>query len=92
MRKIASQLELPFQEWTPEARRAANRKAIEQAVAEHYPITTEEKELLPNGVRLARFVPIAECEDCPLASGDHRLNKSTILVCIKDLGIRGKLT
>lgn len=37
-------------------------------------------------MRLARFVPLAECEPCKLATEDHRLfPEKAILVCLKDV-------
>lgn len=84
--KRYQQFQLPFHEWTPEARKAANQKAWEQFIAKHHPITAEEEQALPEGARLARLVPLAECEHCHLAAEDHRLTpESTILACIKDL-------
>lgn len=84
--KKYKQLWLPFREWTPEARKIANQRAWERFIAEHHRITAEEKNALPKGIRLARFVPRAECQQCRLAAEDHRLvPQGTILVCIKDM-------
>lgn len=89
--KKHQQLQLPFHEWTPEARRAANQQAWEQFIAKHHPITAEEEQALPEGIRLARLVPLAECESCPSAIQDHRLDKrSTILICLKDHLVKGE--
>ena len=59
---------------------------MERAIREHYPMTPEQEGGVPPGVRLARFVPLAECERCKLATEDHRLfPEKAILVCLKDV-------
>jgi len=74
------QLTLPFPEL------ARNTQTLEQAIREKYPMTAKEAAMVPAGVRLARFVPFAECAHCPFATCDHRLSpEDTILVCLKDL-------
>ena len=51
-------------------------------------MTPDEGLWLPEGVRLARLVPLAECKGCPLACEDHteasRFNQP---VCLKDLRV-----
>jgi len=80
------QLTLPFPEDFPEQREASNNRYIEQWIGWRYPMTLEEKLWLLDGVRLARFVPIAECKLCPLACEDHtQAGKYPSKVCLKDL-------
>ena len=79
------QLRLPFPEWSPAARARAKQEAWAKHIADRYPITPQEERSLPPNVRLARFVPLAECEICAFACEDHRLSElSVTLVCVKD--------
>jgi hypothetical protein len=49
-------------------------------------MTPDERSWLPEGVRLARFVPLPECKDCPLTLEDHRVDyRFKQPVCLKDL-------
>lgn len=50
-------------------------------------MTDEERSCLPEGVRLARFVPLAECESCgKLSYTDHTVNwRFPSKVCVRDL-------
>jgi len=70
-----------------EERKAANERAIEEAIREKYPMTDEERAWLPEGVRLARFVPLAECRACSFACEDHSytLGACRSNICLKDL-------
>lgn len=87
MQRISpNQLALPFPGESPEERKAANNRAIEEAIRQQYPMTDEERSWLPEGVRLARFVPFAQCEDCKLAYCDHTVAfRFPSKVCLKDL-------
>ena len=81
-----------------EARRMkrANAIAILRATVQQHPLTDYERQVVPKGVRLARFVICWECERCPYACKDHSLgNKFGIdytnrwgpsipCVCLKD--------
>jgi len=67
-------------------RKARNNKAIEESIRRQYPMTDEERSWLPDGVRLDRFVPIAECESCNLGYCDHTVSwRFPSKVCLKDL-------
>ena len=86
-----------------EARRMkrANAIAILRSAVHQYPITDYERQIVPRGVRLSRFVIGWECEVCPYATKDHSLyNKfgldttnprgvSVPLVCLKDYYEKG---
>ena len=86
MRKDPRQLTLDFPEYRPEVLKAANQAAILAVMKERYPITEAERQILPPGVRLARFVPWGECITCPLAPADHTQDGHfNTLVCLKDL-------
>lgn len=87
MRRVSrNQLPLAFPGQSPEERKAANERAIEEAIREKYPMTDEERAWLPEGVRLARFVPLAECRACSFACEDHTLGGAyRSNVCLKDL-------
>ena len=51
-------------------------------------MTPEERAWLPERVRLARLVPLAECRDCPLATEDHSAgHRFKQPVCLKDLRV-----
>lgn len=79
------QLRLPFPEWSPAAVCLARHVAWDQHITERYPITTEEEHALPPNVRLNRFVPLAECENCAFACEDHRISPTgATLICLKD--------
>jgi len=79
----------------------ANAITILRAAVRQYPMTDYERQVLPKGVRLARFVIKWECEKCPYACEDHSLgNKfgldntnprgvSVPLVCLKDYYEKG---
>jgi len=85
-RPLPNQLELPFPGESPAERKAANNRAIEESIRQHYPMTDEERSWLPQGVRLARFVPFAECEVCQFAREDHMLGRHfRSNICLKDL-------
>jgi len=87
MRRISpNQLPLPFPGESPLERKLANERAIEEAIREKYPMTDEERAWLPEGVRLARFVPLAECRTCPFACEDHTVRwRFSSNICLKDL-------
>ncbi|GAI27951.1 unnamed protein product [marine sediment metagenome] len=86
-----------------EARRSkrANTIAILRSAVQQYPMTDHERQVVPKGVRLSRFVIGWECEVCPYACEDHSLgNKFGIdytnhwgpsipCVCLKDYYERG---
>ena len=86
-----------------EARRSkrANTIAILRSAVQQYPMTDYERQVVPKGVRLSRFVIGWECEVCPYATHDHSLgNKfgldttnprhvSVPLVCLKDYYEKG---
>ncbi|GAI39514.1 unnamed protein product, partial [marine sediment metagenome] len=86
-----------------EARRMkrANAIAILRSAVRQYPMTDHERQVVPKGVRLARFVIVWECQACPYATEDHSLgNKfgldttnpravSVPLVCLKDYYEKG---
>ena len=86
-----------------EARRSkrANTIAILRSAVQQYPMTDYERQVVPKGVRLSRFVIGWECEVCPYATQDHSLgNKfgvdytdrwgpSVPLVCLKDYYEKG---
>ena len=107
-----NQLALPFitemDRQATEAREAeaarskrANAIAILRAHVQQYPMTDYERQVVPKGVRLSRFVIGWECEVCPYACEDHSLgNKfgldttnprhmSVPLVCLKDYYEKG---
>ena len=65
----------------------ANQRAIDEAVRGKYPMTEEERLWLPEGVRLARFVPLAECRTCSFVCEDHTYTFGTCQsnICLKDL-------
>lgn len=51
-------------------------------------MTPEERLWLPEGVRLARFVPLAECRACALVCEDHtEASRFEQPVCLKDLRV-----
>lgn len=106
------QLTLPFvaemDQLAQEAREAktrqmkrANEIAILRSHVRQYPMTDYERQVIPNGVRLARFVIGWECKQCQYATHDHSLgNKfgldhsepghiSIPLVCLKDYYEKG---
>ncbi|GAI85975.1 unnamed protein product [marine sediment metagenome] len=58
-----------------EARRMkrANAIAILRAHVRQHPMTDYERQVVPKGVRLARFVIDWECEKCSYACEDHSL-------------------
>lgn len=74
----------------------ANAIAILRSAVRQYPMTAHERQVVPKGVRLSRFVIGWECEKCPYASEDHSLDNkfgldttnlrgvSVPLVCLKD--------
>ncbi len=71
------------------------KRTWEDDIRERYPITEFEKAMVPEGVRLVRFVPRTECEKCQLAVEDHILwsagpdpQGAFIKVCLKDLRSR----
>ena len=109
---MSNQLALPFiaemDQQAAEARevearrmKRANAIAILGAAVRQYPLTDYEREVIPKGVRSARFVIGWECEVCPYATEDHSLgNKfgldttnprhvSVPLVCLKDYYQKG---
>ena len=79
----------------------ANAIAILRACVQQYPMTKYERNVIPKGVRLSRFVIIWECEKCPYACQDHSLDNkfgidytnsrgtSVPLVCLKDYYKKG---
>ena len=87
-----------------EARRSkrANTIAILRSAVQQYPMTDHERQVVPKGVRLARFVIGWECDTCPYACEDHSLNNkfgldttnprhvSVPLVCLKDYHEKGR--
>ncbi len=86
-----------------EARRMkrANTIAILRSAVRQYPMTDYERQVVPKGVRLSRFVVGWECEVCPYATHDHSLGDkfgldttnpghvSVPLVCLKDYYEKG---
>lgn len=77
------QLALPLYE---EDLKRRNQDVLLKNILTQYPMTDEERECLPEGVRLARHVHLAECEECVLAYEDHTEEwKWPKLVCLKDL-------
>ena len=81
-----NQLALAFPGESPAERKAANNRAIEESIRQHYPMTDEERSWLPQGVRLARFVPLAECEYCNFGPEDHTLGwRFPGKICLKDV-------
>jgi len=74
----------------------ANTIAILRSAVQQYPMTDHERQVVPKGVRLLRFVIGWECEVCPYACEDHSLDNkfgldmsnprgvSVPLVCLKD--------
>jgi len=91
MRRASSnQPLLPFPGDSPAERQAANYAASEESIRRQYPMTDEERSWLPEGVRLARFVPFAECDGCKLGYCDHTINwRFPSKVCLKDLLAQG---
>ncbi|GAI95718.1 unnamed protein product [marine sediment metagenome] len=79
----------------------ANAIAILRASVRQYPLTDYEREVIPKGVRPARFVIDWECQKCPYATKDHSLDNkfgldttnpryvSVPLVCLKDYYEKG---
>lgn len=79
----------------------ANTIAIFKSIVRQHPMTEHERRVIPQGVRLARFVIRWECEKCPYACTDHSLgNKFGIdytnphgstmtCVCLKDYYEKG---
>lgn len=79
----------------------ANTIAILRPTVRQYPLTDYEREVIPKGVRPARFVIGWECEVCPYATEDHSLDNkfgldttnpsqvSVPLVCLKDYYKKG---
>lgn len=85
------QLLLPFGEGTAEEQKVKKYRTIEQWIRWRYPMTFEEISWLPEGVGLARFVPLAECESCNFACEDHCVdNRFPQSVCLKDLRAKEK--
>ena len=86
-----------------EARRSkrANAIAILRSTVRQYPMTDHERQVVPKGVRLSRFVIGWECEVCPYATQDHSLDNkfgldttnprsvSVPLICLKDYYNKG---
>lgn len=85
------QLRFQFPGDSPEERQAANYASIEASIRERYPMTEDEEKCLPEGVRLARFVPLAECnERCNFGPYDHTVGWAfPTKVCLKDLAAQG---
>jgi len=79
----------------------ANTIAILRSAVRQYPMTDYERQIVPRGVRLSRFVIGWECETCPYATEDHSLDNkfgldttnprhvSVPLVCLKDYYEKG---
>ena len=79
----------------------ANAIAILRSTVRQYPMTDYERQVVPKGVRLSRFVIGWECEVCPYATQDHSLDTkfgldttnpryvSVPLVCLKDYYKKG---
>jgi len=85
-RILIKQLPLPFSGDFPDQREVSSNQAREQWIRWRYPMTHDERHWLPAGVRLARFVPIAECKLCALVCEDHtQAWKYPSQVCLKDL-------
>lgn len=62
-----------------------NQEAILRSIKQRYPMTEQERQVLPPGVRLCRFVPPWECEKCPYGPEDHTLGwKFPTKICLKD--------
>lgn len=86
MKYSTDQLRFPFIDQMDQEMKARNNRAIEEAIRRQYPMTDEERSWLPEGVRLARFVPWPECESCKLSYCDHTVSwRFPSNVCIKDL-------
>ncbi len=87
MKYSTNQLRLPFIDQMDQEMKARNNRAIEEAIRQQYPMTDEERSWLPEGVRLCRFVPLAECDNCgELSYTDHTVRfRFPSKVCIKDL-------
>jgi ParB family chromosome partitioning protein len=65
-------------------------KPYDKAMAERYPLTVEEDERLPQGVRLDRHVPRDECSNCKFSPTDHAQGwQFGGKVCIKDAVLAG---
>jgi len=80
------QLPLPLGEYTHEEQKLKKYRAIEQWIRWRYPMTFEESYWLPEGIRLARLVPLAECESCNFNCEDHCIdNRFPQPVCLKEL-------
>ena len=85
-RPLRNQPPLPFPGESPAERKAANNRAIEESIAQQYPMTDKERSWLPEGVRLARFVPFADCDGCNLDVCDHTVSwRFPSSVCLRDL-------
>ena len=79
----------------------ANAIAILRSAVRQYPMTDYERQVVPKGVRLSRFVIGWECEVCPYATHDHSLDNkfgldttnprdiSVLLICLKDYYEKG---
>jgi hypothetical protein len=79
----------------------ANTIAILKSTVRQHPMTDYERQVVPKGIRLARFVIGWECKKCPYACTDHSLgNKFGIdytnprgpsipCVCLKDYYKKG---
>lgn len=79
-----------------ERMRKVNEAAILREIVRKYPMTAYERKVIPEGVRLYRFISISECRVCEYAYCDHSLNNmfgidrsvkgrvSVPLICLKD--------
>lgn len=80
-----NRMETRMEDKAKKARRL-NHAAIEAWIHDKYPIKDQERAALPPGVRLARHVPLAECQECPLAYQDHTENwKWPTKICLKEV-------
>jgi len=88
----ALQLTMTFPGETPEEIKRRNQESILGSIIERYPMPQEEATWLPLGIRLARFVPLWECETCPFNTEDHTLgSRFPSKVCVKDLRTKGDI-
>lgn len=83
---LLQQLSLPGFITTQEEYHIQWALAIDKYIKEIYPITQEEADILPLGLKLSRHVPTLECEKCKFACEDHSDGGVwPILICLKDL-------
>lgn len=80
------QQRLPLFEQQDRDAKIRNYEAIVEAHKRRYPMTDLERSVIPQGVRLARFIRNDECENCNFATLDHMEDwKWPAKVCLKDV-------